>query len=256
MTLCETTDRAARPGWRQRSPFLSLHRLVLLLLVNKNSNPLYTRHVKEGTRRRTRAEQNAVSGRRLLQALIELTAEQGYEATTAAAIGVRAGFSRAMVHARYGTKDALLDELMRTQYEERIVPAPDETATGLDRVLAHVDRLAALATEDERFLKAVFVLSFEAVRGSPALTPRITAWMTGLEKGVAEALDKGKDDRSVRADLNTSTAARDIVITGIGIAYAWIVLPGTNLHAELARWRTRIINDCARMPRTRRGMRP
>jgi AcrR family transcriptional regulator len=232
-----------------------LHRLLLLLLVN-NSTATYTRHVKEGARSRTRAEQNATSGRRLLQALIELTAAQGYEATTAAAIGVRAGYSRAMVHARCGTKDALLDELMRTEYEERIVPAPDEAATGLDRVLAHVDRLAALATEDERFLKAMFVLSFEAVRGSPALTTRITAWMTGLEKGIAEALDKGKDDRSVRADLNTSTAARDIVITGVGIAYAWIVLPGTNLHAELARWRSRIINDCARMPRTRRGMRP
>ena len=65
----------------------------------------------------------------------------------------------------------------------------------------------------------------------------MTAW---------EALDKGKDDRSVRADLNTSTAARDIVITGVGIAYAWIVLPGTDLHAELARWRGRIINNCAR----------
>jgi AcrR family transcriptional regulator len=212
--------------------------------------------VKEGARRRTRAAQNAASARRLLQALIELTAEQGYEATTAAAIGVRAGYSRAMVHARYGTKDALLDELMRTQYEERIVPAPDETATGLDRVLAHVDRLAALATDDERFLKAMFVLSFEAVHGSPALTPRITAWMTGLEKGITEALDKGKDDRSVRADLTASTAARDIIITGVGIAYAWIVLPGTNLHEELGRWRSRIINDFARTPRTRRGMRP
>jgi AcrR family transcriptional regulator len=212
--------------------------------------------VKEGARRLTRAEQNAVSGRRLLQALIELTAEQGYEATTAAAIGVRAGYSRAMVNARYGTKDALLDELMRTQYEERIVPAPDETATGLDRVLAYVDQLAALATEDERFLKAMFVLSFEAVRGSPPLTPRITAWMTRLEKGIAEALDKGKGDRSVRADLTVPTAARDIVITGVGIAYTWIVLPRTNLHAELGRWRSRIINDAARTPRPRRGKRP
>jgi AcrR family transcriptional regulator len=227
----------------------------LLLSVNKNSSATYTRHVKEGTRRQTRAEQNAASGRRLLRALIELTAEQGYEATTAAAIGVRAGFSRAMVHARYGTKDALLDELMRTQYEEHIVPAPDETATGLDRVLTHVDRLAALATEDERFLKAMFVLSFEAVHGSPPLTPRITAWMTELEKGIAEALDKGKDDRSVRADLDTSTAARDIFIIGVGISYAWIVLPGTDLHGELARWRGRIINDCARRPRTRHGRR-
>jgi AcrR family transcriptional regulator len=216
----------------------------------------YTRHVKEGGRRGTRAEQNAASARRLLQALIELTAEQGYEATTAAAIGMRAGYSRAMVHARYGTKDALLDELMRTEYEERVVPARDETATGLDLVLAHVDRLAALATDDERFLKSMFVLSFEAVRGSPALAPRITAWMTGLEKGITAALEKGKEDRSVRADLTVSTAARDIVIAGVGIAYAWIVLPGTNLHEELDRWRSRIINDCARTPRTRRRMRP
>lgn len=227
-----------------------------MLFVNKDSTVTYTGHVNEGARRRTRAEQNAASARRLLQALVELTAEQGYEATTAAAIGVRAGYSRAMVHARYGTKDALLDELMRTEYEERIVPPPDETATGLDQVLAHVDRLAALATDDQRFLKAMFVLSFEAVRGSPALTPRITAWMTGLEKGITEALEKGKDDKSVRADLTASTAARDIVITGVGIAYAWIVLPGTNLHEELGRWRSRIINDCARTPRTRRGMRP
>jgi AcrR family transcriptional regulator len=199
----------------------------------------------EGGRRRTRAQQNAASGRRLLEALIELTAEQGYEATAAAAIGVRAGFSRAMVHARYGTKDALLDELMRTEYEERIVPAPDDTTTGLDQVLARVDRLADLTTEDERFLKAMFVLSFEAVRGSPALTPRITAWMTELEKGVIGALETGKHDGSVRENLNTSTAARDILIAGVGIAYAWIVLPGTDLHAQLARWRGRIVSDCA-----------
>jgi AcrR family transcriptional regulator len=169
---------------------------------------------------RTRAEQNAASGRRLLAALVDLVAQQGYEATTAAEIGVHAGFSRAIVHARYRTKDALLDELMRTQYEERIVPAPDETATGLDRVLAHVDRLAALATEDERFLKAMFVLSFEAVRGSPALNPRITRWLTGLEANVAGALVKGIEDGSIRADVETSTAARDIMVSGFGIAYA------------------------------------
>jgi AcrR family transcriptional regulator len=199
----------------------------------------------ETTRRQTRAEQNAASGRRLLQALVDLVADQGYEATTAAEIGVRAGFSRAMVHARYGTKDALLDELMRTEYEQRIVPDLVETTTGLDRVLGYVDRLGQLATDDERFLKAMFVLSFEAVRGSPALNPRITSWLTGLEAGVADALIKGKDDLSVRADLETSAAARDIMITGFGIAYAWIVLPGTDIHAELARWRARIVHDCA-----------
>jgi AcrR family transcriptional regulator len=104
---------------------------------------------------RTRAEQNAASGRRLLKALVDLVAQQGYEATTAAEIGVHAGFSRAIVHARHGTKDALLDELMRTEYELRIVPDFDESATGLDRVLGYVGRLGQLASEDERFVKAI-----------------------------------------------------------------------------------------------------
>lgn len=194
---------------------------------------------------RTRAEQNAASGRRLLMALVDLVAQQGYEATTAAEIGVRAGFSRAMVHARYGTKDALLDELMRTEYEQRIVPDSDESATGLDGVLGFVDRVGQLASEDERFTKAMFVLCFEAVRGSPALNPRITRWLTGLEASVAGALVESKEDGSVRADLETSTAARDIMVSGFGIAYAWIVLPGADLHAELARWRARIVRDCA-----------
>jgi AcrR family transcriptional regulator len=199
----------------------------------------------QSTPPRTRAEQNATSGRRLLTALVDLVAQQGYEATTAAEIGVQAGFSRAMVHARYRTKDALLDELMRTEYEQRIVPDFDESATGLDRVLGYVDRLGQLATEDERFLKAMFVLNFEAVRGSPALNPRITRWLTGLEANVAGALVKGIEDGSIRADLDTSTAARDIMVSGFGIAYAWIMLPGTDLHAELARWRARIVRDCA-----------
>jgi AcrR family transcriptional regulator len=199
----------------------------------------------QSTPPRTRAEQNAASGRRLLKALVDLVAQQGYEATTAAEIGVHAGFSRAIVHARYRTKDALLDELMRTEYEQRSVPDFDHSATGLDRVLRYVDRLGQLASEDERFVKSMFVLCFEAVRGSPALNPRITRWLTGLEASFADALVKGKDDGSVRADLETSIAARDIMVSGFGIAYAWIVLPGADLHTELARWRARIVSGCA-----------
>jgi AcrR family transcriptional regulator len=199
--------------------------------------------------RPTRAEQNAESGRRLLDALVALVAEKGYEATTAAEIGLRAGFSRAMVHARYGTKDVLLDELMRTEYEQRLVPDVEDNAEGLQRVQAIIERLGQLATEDEQFLKSMFKLSFEAVRGSPALTPRITRWVTGLEDNVRQALEDGKKDGSVRTDLDAAVAARDIFVTGAGLAYAWIVLPGTNYHAELVRWRLRIAADCGRRAR-------
>jgi AcrR family transcriptional regulator len=195
------------------------------------------------TARRTRAEQNADSGLRLLKALVDLVAEQGYEATSAAEIGLRAGSSRAMVHARYRTKDALLGELMHTESEQQIFGGVDDASTGLERVQAFVDRLDQLATDDERFLKAMFILSFEAVRGSAGVTPRITRSLTDLEAGIVAALTAGRNDGSVRVDLEPASAAREAMIEGFGSAYAWIVLPGTDFHAELARWRARIAAD-------------
>ena len=56
---------------------------------------------------------------------MELIAEKGWEATTAAEIGRRAGYSRAMVHARYGSKDAILETLFATEYENKLSPALD-----------------------------------------------------------------------------------------------------------------------------------
>ena len=57
----------------------------------------------------TQTQRVEISNRRLIEAAAELIAEKGWEATTAAEIGRRAGYSRAMVHARYGSKDAILD---------------------------------------------------------------------------------------------------------------------------------------------------
>jgi hypothetical protein len=68
-------------------------------------------------RRRTQRERTAESTRRLLDAAIELIAEKGFERTTAMEIGERAGYSRSMVRARYGSKEALLESVLRNDYE-------------------------------------------------------------------------------------------------------------------------------------------
>jgi hypothetical protein len=89
----------------------------------------------------------------------------------------------------------------------------------------------------------MFKLCFESVRGSPSLTPRVTAWLCDLEAAVGQRLRKGKKDGSVRADVNIAVATRDMMITGSGIAFAWIVMPSTDLHNEYLRWQGRIAND-------------
>jgi AcrR family transcriptional regulator len=194
--------------------------------------------------RRTQAERLAVSGRRLLAAAAELIAEKGWEATTGAEIGRRAGYSRAMVHARYGSKDALLDTLLRAEYEERLSPTPDPTASGLGQVRGHFDNFEALFREDPRFLESMFVLSFEAVKRATPVRPRIVAWMNRIADNVENGLRTGIEDGSIRRDVDVDSAVTDVVAAGVGVAYGWIVLPDRfDLLAELDRLRARLARD-------------
>jgi AcrR family transcriptional regulator len=194
--------------------------------------------------RRTQAERREHSGRRLLAAAAELIAENGWEATTGADIGRRAGYSRAMVHARYGNKDVLLDTLLRSEYEERLSPTPDPTATGLQEVLAHFDNIEELFTEDAQFLQAMFVLSFEAVKRATSVRPRIVAWMDQIADNIERGLRAGMQDGSVRPDTDVDAAITEIIAAGIGIAYGWIVLPDRyDLPLELDRIRARVTRD-------------
>lgn len=194
--------------------------------------------------RRTQAERLEQSGRRLLTAAAALIAEKGWDATTAAEIGRRAGYSRAMVHSRYGSKDALLDTLFRTEYEERLDPSVALAVSGLCQVLSPFDRLSELLIEDPDFLESMFVLSFEAVKRNSALRDRITAWMDQVAATVETGFRRGLIDGSVRSDLEVDRAVADVVATGVGAAYGWIVLPGRfNLAVEFDRLRWRIQRD-------------
>src|SRR5437899_2536302 len=105
---------------------------------------MMTAVVAKGSQGLSQEQRSSESSRRLLSAAIELIAEKGFERTTAVEIGVRAGYSRAMVRARYGTKEALLETLLRSEYEPMFLAAPTESATGLQTVL---DQLGHLATQ-------------------------------------------------------------------------------------------------------------
>jgi AcrR family transcriptional regulator len=89
--------------------------------------------------RRTQQERVEESTRRLLEAGAELIAEGGYDAASAAEIGRRAGYSRSMVKARFGSKEQLVDAVIRSAYEGPLTEPLPESATGIERVLARID---------------------------------------------------------------------------------------------------------------------
>ena len=152
-----------------------------------------------------------------------------------------------MVHARYGSKDAILDTLFRNTYESRLDTTPAEDADGLTRALGHFDRIIELYVEDRPFTRAVFVLTFEAVKSTSPIRSRIQAWLAGGAATVEAGLRAGIDDGSVSPNVDVDSATTDISSAGLGVAYHWIVFGDDYpLDRELKKVRDRIIQDYGR----------
>ena len=144
----------------------------------------------------------------LLDAAIELFAEQGYERTTAAEIGLRAGFSRNMVRDRYGSKEALLRSLFDTQFGQRLLPAMrrERIGTGLERVLGQLDDL-----------------------------------ISEYQSELTEHFATGQRDGSVRADIDPEREAEAFVSYAIGLCFRSALRRGDyDFVAEITAWRARL----------------
>jgi AcrR family transcriptional regulator len=192
----------------------------------------------------TQPQRVELSARRLVEAAAELITEKGWEATTAAEIGRRAGYSRAMVHARYGGKDAILDAFFEHGYVERLLPALKPGATGMENAVAHFGRIQDLYAQDPDFLRAMFVMTFEAVKTTSPVRARLQTWFERGVEAVDVGLRAGIADGSVRPDVDIERAVNDISASAFGIAFHWIVLSERyDLSCELDYARARIISD-------------
>jgi AcrR family transcriptional regulator len=192
----------------------------------------------------TQPQRVEISNRRMVEAAVELITEKGWEATAAAEIGRRAGYSRAMVHARYGSKDAILEAFFTHEYVQRLSPAPEPDAPGLDEALAHFGRIQEVYAEAPEFLRAMFAMTFEAVKTTSPVRPILRAWLTRGVELVEAGLRNGIRDGSVRPDIDVDRAVNDISAAVFGLAFQWIALSDRyDLPRELTYLRARLVNE-------------
>lgn len=110
--------------------------------------------------RRTQAQRRAESEDRLLTAAAEIIAGEGYLALTLERVGERAGFSRGLASRKYGSKDGLIEALIRrasASVHEQVDRAVADAADPLDKVLVLFDRFFELVLSDVT-VRAYFVL--------------------------------------------------------------------------------------------------
>jgi AcrR family transcriptional regulator len=175
--------------------------------------------------RRSQEERTAESTQRLIDAAIALIAEKGFNKTTTAEIGERAGYSRSMVQFRYGTKDAFLESLLREEYETRVLVPPPADLTGLERVLAQIDLLRDQTAENPGLMRGFFVLCWEATGPLEGLRGWLTDWLERYQQSTIESIRAGLEDGSIRADVDPKREANALISNCIGDAFMWTAAP-------------------------------
>ncbi len=162
----------------------------------------------------------------LLDAAADLVAEGGLAAATFAAIGERAGYSRGLVTARFGSKAGLVEALIKRVWsalrEAGIVPLR-RRATGLQSLIGLVEGIHRQAVDNERDMRAMNALIFEALGADDALRERMAAFSEAMRSEVADALRRGIDDGSVRSIADPVRDAAVVTSALLGIAYQWLL---------------------------------
>jgi AcrR family transcriptional regulator len=169
-----------------------------------------------------------LSTRKLLEASATLIAERGYERTTLADIGERAGYSQGLVTRRFGSKGNLLVALIERLSErfgpERLGDTVGERR-GLDAVLHVLHEIRDDAQRSPADLRGFYALMFEAVKPVPELQERLRELHRAFRRRIAGFVADGVADGSVRADADPAATANLVVAALRGVAFLWMLDP-------------------------------
>jgi AcrR family transcriptional regulator len=186
--------------------------------------------------RRTQAERRAEARHRVLDAATRLVAAHGSRAVSLAAVGAAAGYSRGIVNHHFGSKAALLEELIKHTQQFDV---PTDADTGLGRltqlVEAYLGGMYERSPRSEAFLK----LWTESTGAEPSLAPLFAqrdAWFREL---LAQHIRDGISDGSVRSEVHPEIAALALIGQLRGTAMLMFStardIPATEVSAEVAR---------------------
>ncbi len=174
------------------------------------------------------ARRSKASTSAMLDAATDLLREGGLAALTFVAIGRRTGFSRGLVTARFGSKAGLIEALIKRivyDWQENTVQPMQVTGSGLERALLMLDGVKRQIECDDRHVRALYIICFEALSGDSVLQQRIADLHADLRNVVAACLRRGFADGSVRVGIDPELEATVLISALRGIGYQWMLDP-------------------------------
>ena len=164
------------------------------------------------------------SSRLLIESAGDLIAESGYSTVTLALVGERAGYSRSLATARFGSKgkllDALVDHIVNRWNIATVLPQT-EGRTGLDALIILLSAIRNQYDHDQRLLRVLYALMFEAVGPAEELKARFVEFNRDARGEIVGMIERGIEDGSIGARTDPTVEAQFIVATLRGVGYQW-----------------------------------
>ena len=169
-----------------------------------------------------------LSTRLLLQAAGDLVAEGGYASMTLATVGERAGYSRSLATARFGSKGKLLEALVDhivMRWDIATVLPRTEGRPGLESLMILLEAIRDQYRRDPRSLRVLYALMFEALGPGRELKARFVDFHRGMRARIADTIRHGIEDGSVVAGVDAAVEA-ELIVAGLrGVGYQWRLDP-------------------------------
>lgn len=191
-----------------------------------------------------RARRAAEAREKMVTAAIDLIAEGGSAGMTLARVGTAAGYSRGLADYHFGSKSALIQEVVRAigsgVRRDVLVPAVRGTH-GLPAVLRMMDAyFDGVRRAPTRFL-ALYVLIGESLATVPEIREILATQNVRFRDALQVQITEGIEDGTIRADVEVVASAAFVLSVIRGGALQWLLDPDVVDLDGLARRSSEIV---------------
>ena len=178
-------------------------------------------------KRRSHAESIELSDRLMLEATVALVLSVGTQKTTLKEVGEKAGYSRGLANARFGSKDnlflALANKLRKLWLEE--LQNLQGHKTGLEALYSRLDAIEAFVRKYPEEAWVMYILWFESVGAPSDLNKSLARFHEQAREDICTIVSFAQTAKEISPDINPSTFATQFCGTFFGLCYQWVVKP-------------------------------
>ena len=173
----------------------------------------------------TQAQRTALSDERMLDAAEALILELGTQATTLKGVGERAGYSRGLAQARFGSKEVLFLRLTERSLEKWVneVRQAAGNAKGLRALRSRVRAISVFTLNHPDAARVLYVLWFESVGFPSPMRDGLARFHDRGRRDIAELVLEAKNMKEIGKSVDAELFALQFTSTFFGACYQWLV---------------------------------